>query len=151
MRMKLPKLPSVGGIVGDLQKGLIAAGVLAGTYIAANWVGRQASRLPLPVPPFVTKLGVALGVVYLSRMVVRDPGLRKVSLAGAFFPLTLEAISMVAPGLASQVLMPSASLPGPIPGSDIALGMPPGNRLSDYTLDAELEAELDMDSEFGAF
>ena len=150
MGFKLPKLPTMGGLVGDLQKGLIAAGVLAGTYMAANWVGRQAVRwVPPGVPGFLVKAGTALGVVYLSRMVVRDPGLRKVSTAGAFFPLTLEVVSMVAPGLAAQVVLPSVTgLPAPAAQAAGVLGMYPD---SERMLGAELEAELETDTEMSLY
>lgn len=148
----MPKLPTAGQFTRQLQDGVWASLTLMGTFIASAWLGRQAQRwMPAAVPAFLTKLAVAAGTVSVAGMVVRDPKLRSVSLAGAFFPLVLEGVSMVTPGLAAQVpIVGAAALPAPQPASG-TVGMAPGNRLSDFALGAELEAELEQDSEMGVY
>lgn len=150
------KLPSYRGVIGDLQAGAIAAVALGGAFYASRMIGNLASRY-VPgahagIPRFLVKLGVATATVWAAKQVTRDPGLRKVVLAGAYFPLVVETVAMVAPGVAMQMaVVPALPAPAAASGVSAYLGMPPGDRLSDYTLNAELEAELETDSEFGIY
>ena len=155
-RFRLPALPTARGMMVDVQRGVVAGAVLLGTFIGASWVGRQLERVvpgtQVGLPNLLLKMGTALGVVYLSRMAIRQPQLRQVAIGGAFFPLALEGIAMIAPGLAAQVpAIGAAALPAPAPAGGGMLSMPPGPRLSDYTMDAELEAGLETESESGMY
>jgi len=152
-------LPSFGGMTRDIQDGILAAATLGAAFWGSRWLGNLAVRY-IPgtnsgLPRWLTKLAVATGTVMVARRITRDPGLRKVALAAAYFPIAVEGLGMVAPGIASEMafapMLPAPSSAPKPSGMSAYLGMPPGPRLSDYTLDAELEAQLEQDMEYGVF
>lgn len=129
---------------GATIEGLIAAGVLFGTLLAVGFVNKQIQRvnqLSTGWANLAARLGVALGGVLGAGYAVRQGWLSRangqVAAAASFAPLTLGLVASFAPNIAGQI-----SLADEDNGMGAELGMTPGNRLSDNTLDAELSAEL---------
>jgi hypothetical protein len=143
-------------IIGDITSHLIMAGVLFGTLFAVGFVNKQAEKLPIPqgkFTPLLTKLGVALLAVWGVRQLSRRGLLRGenaiVAQAATFVPVAYAALATFAPAAAAQVNL-AAELGGYLP-QDLGMAMSPRGRLSDYTVSAELGAELEAESESGAF
>jgi hypothetical protein len=147
-------------IVGQVVNGLITAGVLFGTLFAVGFINKQ---LPIPqgkFTPLLTKLGVALlaawGVRELSRRgLIRGQNNVVVAQAAVFAPLGMSLLSTFVPAVAAQVSLAGdmgAELSGYLP-QDLGMSMAPGGRgrISDYTVSAELNAELEAETESGAF
>jgi hypothetical protein len=145
------------------MKNVTDAAMAAAVLIGASWLTFKAVDLVEGnVPGTQSGIGnvlgkavVAIGVVGVSRMVVKDHGLRTVVLAGAVTPLALDALSAVGirypmgAGQAALPAMPSAAEQAR--ARALSLGMSPGNRLSDYTLDRSLEADLHSEMESGLY
>jgi hypothetical protein len=143
-------------ILGDITSHLIMAGVLFGTLFAVGFVNKQAEKLPLPAgkyTPLLTKLGVALLAVWGVRQLSRKGIIRGenaiVAQAATFVPVAYAALATFAPAAAAQVNL-AAELQGYLP-QDLGMPMGRGSRISDYTVSAELGAELEAESESGQF
>ena len=147
-------------ILGEVTHGLITAGVLFGALFAVGFVGKQVEKLPIPqgkYTPLLTKLGVALLAVWGVRQLARRGILKGeqviVAQTAAFVPLGMSLLSTFAPQAAAQVSLAAemnAELNGYLP-QDLGMAMSPRGRLSDYTVSAELNAELESESESGSF
>jgi hypothetical protein len=132
------------------MEGLIAAGVLFGSLIAVGFVYKQLDGIPaLTGNRWVNlgvKLGATLGVVWAAREVARRGFIShanaKVAQAAAFAPLGMTVLTMALPQVAGMVHL--SADPSELSQDDIdaELSMRAGNRISDYTIDAELSAEL---------
>jgi hypothetical protein len=136
-------IPRLGGMGGQITQALMAAGALGITFVASAWIGRQVERyvpgMDKPLPNTLAKIGVAALTVYVSRVILKDGGLRKVAVAGAFFPVMVQGVSIVAPGVASQIPMLGYAAPAMIASAPAAAAT--------MQLEAQLEAELDEERE----
>ncbi len=156
------KLPTLRGYTADVYDAALAAGTLGLVIVASQWANQQAQRtfpqMSVGVPNILLKLGTAGIVIWGSRMAIRAHGLRQVALAGAAYPLVVEAVAQFAPALAAQVPQISVAtmpmLPAPAaPGGrtigadfDLAAAMDgsPG-------YESELAAELEQESDYSAY
>jgi len=133
----------LGQIGSSTVEGLIAAGVFFGALFAVGYANGWSKRVPMLSQGWgemAGKLAIALGVATVATMAVRKNYISrdtsKVIILAGFSPLALNLLGRVAPGIASGITLAEDE------GMDAALEMPPGHRLSDYTMDAELAAEL---------
>lgn len=137
-------MAGLGNVGSSTMTGLIAAGVLFGTLFAVGMANKQAEKLPYANSSqwanLAAKLAVALGGLYLVNMAGRKGWLtgtnKAVASAAVFAPLGLSLLNTLAPSIANQISLAD--------DDEMAaqLGMEAGNRVSDYTIDAELGAEL---------
>lgn len=146
--LRMPRMPGMGQAGKTIMDSTFAVLTVGWTLMVTNWIAAQIQRtvpgVSGPWAGIAVKIGAASLVVWGANQVIRDPGLRKVALAGAAFVPVSELIGRFVPQVA-------AALPAPILPKIPGLGMPPGDRLSDYTLDAALEAELQQENERGNF
>jgi hypothetical protein len=140
----------LGNLGQTTLDGLIAAGVLFGALFAVGYANGLVKRVPMLAAGWgelAGKLAIALGVVIASGYAVRRDLISRekalvIGVAG-FAPLGLSLLGRFAPGVAGMVTLSEDG----DDGMGARLGMTPGNRLSDYTIDAELAAELQGSSE----
>lgn len=154
--LRLPSIPSFRGIAKDTQSGLLAAVAISGALVATVWATRQLESRVQAVssgaPNLLMKIAVATAVSMAAARVLRGNQQMKIAATGAaFLPLLGEGVGRFVPQLTGFVpaiaMAPGASAPA----APARLGMYPGARLSDSMLNAELEAELDADSEMGTY
>ena len=133
----------LGQIGSSTIEGLIAAGVFFGALFAVGYANGWTKKVPMLAEGWgemAGKLAIALGVATVATMAVRKNYISrdtsKVIILAGFSPLALNLLGRVAPGIASGITLAEDE------GMDAALEMPSGHRLSDYTMDAELAAEL---------
>lgn len=132
--------------------GLVLAGVLFGALFVVGVANKQTEKVGVLQSGWgnlAAKLGVGLLGSIGALMLVRKGWLSqtnaKVVAAASFAPLLMSGVRMISPALASNVSLAGddgdlgATLGGFFPQE---LGMRAGPRLSDYTIDAELSAEL---------
>jgi len=132
-------LGEFGGVTID---GLIASGVFFGALFAVGYANGWTKKVPMLAEGWgemAGKLAIALGVASVATMAVRrnliSRDTSKVIILAGFSPLALNLLGRVAPSIASGITLSEDEM-------DAALEMPQGHRLSDYTMDAELAAEL---------
>lgn len=146
----------LGNLGSTTLDGLIMAGVFFGALFAVGYANGMIRRVPMLSAGWgelAGKLGLALGVVAAGTMATRKGWLSQknanaVILAG-FSPLALGLLGRVAPQVAGQITLAQDD-----EDMSAELAMTPGNRLSDYTMDAELAAELgagERESESSSF
>lgn len=145
---RMPAIPSFKGAFGDAQKGIIGALAISGAVVAVIWGTRQLEqRVPAVssgIPNLLMKLAVATAASMVAARVLKGQDrLKTVASAAVFLPLLGEGAMRFAPQFAGFV----PSIGGGSAMAPARLGMTPGDRLSDYTLDAELDAGLESDSE----
>ena len=134
---------NLGNLGRTTLDGLIAAGVLFGALFAVGYANGLVKRVPMLAAGWgelAGKLAVALGVGVAAGMAVRKGLISReralVIGAAGFAPLGLSLLGRYLPSVAGQITLAEDE------GMDAELAMTPGNRLSDYTIDAELAAEL---------
>lgn len=145
---RLPAVPSFRGALGDAQKGIMGALAISGAVVAVIWGTRQLEqRVPMVssgVPNLLMKLAVATAASMVAARVLKGQDrLKTVASAAVFLPLLGEGVYRFAPQFAGFV----PAIGGGSAMAPAKLGMTPGDRLSDYTLNAELEAGLESESE----
>ena len=156
------KMPTLRGYTADVYDAALAAGTLGLVIVASQWANQQAQRtfpqMSVGIPSILLKLGTAGVVIWGSRMALRSQGLRTVAVAGAAYPLVVEAVAQFAPALAAQVpqigVATMPMLPAPVAPAGRTMG-------ADFDLSAamdgspgyesELAAELEQESDYSAY
>lgn len=122
--------------------GLVAVGVLFGSLFAVGYLNGLKNRVPMLATGWgslAAKLAIGLGVGVAAKMLSDRNWLSgknaAVVAAAGFAPLGLDLLGRVAPGIAGQITLADEDM-------SADMGIPPGPRLSDYTVDAEMGAEM---------
>jgi hypothetical protein len=133
----------MGQIGSTTVDGLVAAGIFFGALFAVGYANGWTKKVPMLAGGWgelAGKLGIALGVSMAAAIAVRKNYLSrdnaKIVVLAGFSPVALSLLGRVAPGIAAGVTLADED------SMDAELSMTPGHRLSDYTMDAELAAEL---------
>lgn len=147
--------------LGGITDSLITVGVLFGTLFVMGFANKQVQSLPIPRGKWLDlgyKLGLGLlgawGARELARRRLIDGNKAMVAATAAFVPLGMGLLNEFVPAVAGQVSLAAdetmgAELEGVYP-QDLGLS-PCRSPRSDYTICADLGAELEAESESGMY
>jgi hypothetical protein len=144
------------GVPAALMEGLMTAGIVLGTLYVVGVANRQLERFGPTQSGWgniAGKLGIALAAGYGAGWMARKGYLRAqnahVVMGAAFLPLSLGLLNQFAPQVAGQISLASdEGMQAELEQEEVSADLEGRrNRLSDYAMAAELEAELEGETD----